>query len=109
MVLQGVAISLTAGAGSYGVWLGSMALLGFGTALVYPTLLAAVGDAVPATDRASYLGVYRFWRDAGFIVGALLAGAVADLSGFRPAIQLIAAITVGSGVLAFFTVRGQAK
>ena len=109
MVLQGVAISLTAGAGSYGVWLGSMALLGFGTALVYPTLLAAVGDAVPAKDRASYLGVYRFWRDAGFIVGALLAGAVADLFGFRPAIQLIAAITVGSGLLAFMTIKGQSK
>jgi MFS family permease len=107
MVLQGVAISLTAGAGSYGVWLGSMALLGFGTALVYPTLLAAVGDAVPATDRASFLGVYRFWRDAGFIVGALLAGAVADLFGFKPAIQLIAAITVGSGLLALLTVRGR--
>ena len=107
MLLQGVAISLTAEVDSYGVWLGSMALLGLGTALVYPTLLAAVGDAVPAADRASYLGVYRFWRDAGFIIGALLAGAVADLFGFRPAIQLIAAITVGSGVLAFFTIRGR--
>ena len=61
MVLQGVAFSLTAGVDSYGVWLGSMVLLGFGTALVYPTLLAAVGDAVPATDRASFPGVYRFW------------------------------------------------
>ena len=109
MVLQGVAISLTAGVDSYGVWLGSMALLGFGTALVYPTLLAAVGDAVPATDRASVLGVYRFWRDSGFIIGALLAGVVADLFGFRPAIQLIAAITVGSGVLAIGTVRGRTK
>ena len=108
-MVQGVAISLTAGVDSYGVWLGSMALLGFGTALVYPTLLAAVGDAVPATDRASVLGVYRFWRDSGFIIGALLAGVVADLFGFRPAIQLIAAITVGSGVLAIGTVRGRTK
>ena len=107
MLLQGGAISVTAGVDSYGVWLGSMALLGLGTALVYPTLLAAVGDAAPATDRASLLGVYRFWRDAGFIIGALLAGAVADLFGFKPAIQLIAGITVGSGVLAFFTVRGR--
>ena len=109
MVLQGVAISVTAGVDSYGVWLGSMALLGLGTALVYPTLLAAVGDSVPAADRASFLGVYRFWRDAGFIIGALLAGIVADIFGFRPAIQLIAAITVGSGLLAFFTVRGRAS
>jgi len=107
MILQGAAISITAGVDSYGVWLGSMALLGLGTALVYPTLLAAVGDAVPAADRASFLGVYRFWRDAGFIIGALLAGIVADLFGFKPAIQLIAAITVGSGLLAFFTIKGR--
>ena len=107
MILQGAAISVTAGVDSYGVWLGSMALLDLGTALVYPTLLAAVGDAVPAADRASYLGVDRFWHDAGFIIGALLAGAVADLFDFRPAIQLRAAITVGSGVLALFTVRGR--
>ena len=107
MVLQGAAISITAGFASYGVWIGAMGLLGLGTALVYPTLLAAVGDAVPAADRASFLGIYRFWRDAGFIIGALLAGAVADLFGFRPAIQLIAALTVGSGVLALFTLRGR--
>ena len=107
MVLQGGAISLTAGVDSYGVWIGSMALLGLGTALVYPTLLAAVGDSVPAIDRASILGVYRFWRDSGFIIGALLAGVIADIFGFRPAIQLIAALTVGSGVLALFTVKSR--
>ncbi len=109
MVLQGAAISLTAGVDSYGVWIGSMALLGLGTALVYPTLLAAVGDSVPAPDRASFLGVYRFWRDCGFIIGALLAGAMADIFGFRPAIQLIAALTVGSGVLALFTINGRGR
>ena len=109
MVLQGGAISLTAAVDSYGVWVGTMALLGLGTALVYPTLLAAVGDAVPAVDRASVLGVYRFWRDSGFIVGALLAGAVADLFGFRPAIQLVAALTAGSGVLALLTMRGRGR
>jgi len=109
ILLQGAAVSITAGVDSYGVWLRSMALLGLGTVLVYPTLLAAVGDAVPATDQASFLGVYRFWRDAGFIVRALFAGAVADLFGFRPATQLIAAITVGSGLLAFFTVRGRTR
>ena len=107
MVLQGAAISLTAGVDSFGVWIGTMALLGLGTALVYPTLLAAVGDAVPAIDRASVLGVYRFWRDSGFIIGALLAGAVADLFGFKPAIQLVAVLTVGSGLLAVITVRGR--
>jgi MFS family permease len=109
MVLQGVSISLTASVDSYGIWLGSMALLGLGTALVYPTLLAAVGDAVPAQDRASFLGVYRFWRDSGFIIGALLAGIFADLFGFRPAIRLIGALTVGSGILAMVTLRGRVK
>ena len=109
MVLQGAAISLTAGVDYYGVWIGSMALLGLGTALVYPTLLAAVGAFVPAPDRASFLGVYRFWRDCGFIIGALLAGIMADIFGFRPAIQLIAALTVGSGVLALFTINGRGR
>ena len=109
MVLQGASISLTASVDSYGIWLGSMALLGLGTALVYPTLLAAVGDGVPAQDRASFLGVYRFWRDSGFIIGALLAGIFADLFGFRPAIRLIEALTVGSGILAMVTLRGRVK
>ena len=77
--------------------------------MVYPTLLAAVGDAVPAQDRASFLGVYRFWRDSEFIIGALLAGIFADLFGFRPAIRLIGALTVGSGILAMVTLRGRVK
>ena len=107
MVLQGVAISLTAAFDSFPVWIVSMAMLGFGTALVYPTLLAAIGDAVPAIERATALGVYRFWRDSGFISGALLAGAFADLFGFDVAIQIVAALTVASGVVAQFTVRGK--
>ncbi len=78
-----------------------------GTALVYPTLLAAIGDAVLPIDRATALGVYRFWRDSGFIVGALLGGAFADLFGFSVAIQVVAALTVASGVVAIFTVRGK--
>ena len=107
MVLQGVAISLTAAFDSFSVWIVTMSMLGFGTALVYPTLLAAIGDAVPAIDRATALGVYRFWRDSGFIFGALLAGAFADLFGFSVALQIVAALTVASGVVAQFTVRGK--
>ena len=107
MVLQGIAISLTAAFDSFQVWIATTAMLGFGTALVYPTLLAAIGDAVPAIDRATALGVYRFWRDSGFIFGALLAGALADLFGFSVAIQFVAALTVASGVMAQFTVRGK--
>ena len=107
MVLQGAAISLTAAFDSFLLWIVTMSMLGFGTALVYPTLLAAIGDAVPARDRATALGVYRFWRDSGFIAGALLAGALADLFGFSVAIQFVAALTVASGVVAQVTIRGK--
>ena len=107
MVLQGVAISLTGGTDSFPAWIGAMSLLGLGTALVYPTLLAAIGDAVPPGERATALGVYRFWRDSGFIVGALLAGSIADLFGFRVAIQAVAALTVASGMVAYLTVKGR--
>ena len=107
MVLQGGAISLTAVFDSFPVWIITMSMLGLGTALVYPTLLAAIGDAVPAVDRATALGVYRFWRDAGFIAGAILAGALADLFGFIVAIQFVAALTVASGIVAMITVRGK--
>ncbi len=107
MVLQGAAISLTAAFDSFPLWIVTMSMLGVGTALVYPTLLAAIGDAVPAIDRATALGVYRFWRDSGFIAGALLAGAFADLFGFSVAIHFVAALTVASGVVAIFTVRGK--
>ena len=107
MVLQGAAISMTAAFDSFSSWIVTMSMLGLGTALVYPTLLAAIGDAVPAIDRATALGVFRFWRDSGFIAGALLAGALADLFGFSVAIQFVAALTVASGVVATFTVRGK--
>ncbi len=107
MVLQGAAISLTAAFDSFPVWIITMSMLGLGTALVYPTLLAAIGDAVPAIDRATALGVYRFWRDAGFIAGALLTGALADLFGFIVAIQFVAAMTIASGIVAKFTLTGK--
>ena len=105
MLLQGVAISVVGATGSFGGWVGALALLGLGTALVYPTLLAAIGDAVNPEERATALGVYRFWRDAGFIVGALCAGALADLFGFGVAIQSVAGLTVLSGLLAAATLR----
>ena len=107
MVLQGAAISLTVTFDSLPVWVVTMSMLGLGTALIYPTLLAAIGDAVSAIDRATALGVYRFWRDAGFIAGALLVGAFVDLFGFSFAIQFVAGLTVASGVLAQFTLRGK--
>jgi MFS family permease len=74
-------------------------LLGLGTALVYPTLLAAIGDVVHPTWRASAVGVYRLWRDLGYAIGALLAGIIADLFGLAWAIAVVAILTFSSGVV----------
>ncbi len=82
-----------------GFVLGSI-LLGLGTAMVYPTLLAAIGDVVHPSWRASAVGVYRLWRDLGYAVGALLAGVVADNFGLLAAVWLVAGITFLSGAVA---------
>ncbi len=74
-------------------------LLGIGTAMVYPTLLAAIGDVAHPTWRASSVGVYRLWRDLGYAVGAVVAGVTADALGLSPAMWLVAALTFGSGVI----------
>jgi MFS family permease len=102
MVLQGAAlaaIAMGAGAGAYSWWIGCSILLGIGTAMVYPTLLAAIGDVVAPSWRSSAMGVYRLWRDLGYVVGALTAGIVADAFGMRSAIYVVAALTAASGVL----------
>jgi MFS family permease len=99
MLVQGAALAGFAVAGSFWPWAGSAVLLGAGTAMVYPTLLAAIGDVAHPTWRARSVGIYRLWRDGGFAVGALLSGAIADLWGIRPAIWTIAALTAGSGLL----------
>ena len=103
MLLQAAAISLVGIGDSFEPWLIAVALLGVGTAMVYPVLLAAIGDSVHPASRATYLGVYRFWRDAGAMIGALVAGAIADLLGFQSSIQVVAALTAASGVLAAVT------
>jgi MFS family permease len=80
-------------------------LLGAGTAMVYPTLLAAVGDVAGPSWRASAVGVYRLWRDMGYAVGALLAGAVADAFGLTTAMLTVAALTFISGTVVAFRMR----
>jgi MFS family permease len=89
----------------FALWLAALALLGVGTAMVYPALLAATGDAVHPGERATALGVYRFWRDAGAIGGALAAGALADAFGFNAAIQTVAVLTAASGAVAALALR----
>jgi MFS family permease len=99
MVTQAAALALlVAGGGAVAPALGAAVLLGIGTALVYPTLIAAVSDTVQPIERAQVVGVYRFWRDFGFVVGALLAGFVADAAGSGPAIVIVAALTGASGL-----------
>jgi MFS family permease len=90
------ALALSGGAGALAT--ATAVLLGLGTALVYPTLLAAVSDAVLPVARATVVGVYRFWRDSGYALGALIAGAAADALGYGGAIALVAALTAASGL-----------
>jgi MFS family permease len=99
MLLQAVALAGTAVAGSFPPWAACAILLGVGTAMVYPTLLAAIGDVAHPGWRASAVGVYRLWRDTGFAVGALLAGLVADLAGLVAAVWVVAALTAASGLV----------
>jgi MFS family permease len=99
MWVQAAAIGVIAATGSFGAWAVGAVLLGAGTAMVYPTLLAAVGDVAHPAWRASAVGVYRLWRDAGFAVGAVLAGILADAFGARFAIWSVAALTAASGAV----------
>jgi MFS family permease len=98
LVQAGALALLVAGGGAFGPALAAAVLLGVGTAMVYPTLIAAVSDTVQPQERAQTVGVYRFWRDAGFVVGALVSGFVADAVGSGAAIVLVAGLTGGSGL-----------
>ena len=105
MWIQAVAIGLIAVGGEFAMWAAAMALLGVGTALVYPTLLAAVGDVAHPRWRASAVGVYRMWRDAGFAIGALLVGIIADVIDPPAAIWTVAILTAASGALVAVRMR----
>jgi MFS family permease len=99
MWTQAVALAGIALGDSFATWAVTAVLLGAGTAMVYPTLLAVVGDVAHPAWRARAVGVYRLWRDAGFAVGALLAGVLADLFGPRAAVGAVAVLTAASGCL----------
>ncbi len=99
MWVQAVALCLTAATHSYRWWLVASVLLGLGTAMVYPTLIASVSDASHPIWRARSLSVYRFWRDMGYAIGALLAGIITDLVGAAYAIAAIGALTFASGTI----------
>jgi MFS family permease len=99
MMLQGAAIILLPFLHGFALWAIAMVLLGLGTALVYPTLLAAISDVAHPEWRASAVGVYRLWRDSGYAIGALLAGVLADLFGVPWAIGVIGVLTFLSGIV----------
>ncbi|MDX3569396.1 MFS transporter [Streptomyces sp. ID05-47C] len=99
MLLQAAAIALVAAGTTFSVWATAQILLGIGTALVYPTLLAVIGDVAHPAWRARAVGVYRLWRDGGFAVGALLAGVLADAYSLTTAIWTVAALTAVSGLV----------
>ena len=99
MWVQAGGLFLTAAVSSFEWWLLGSVLLGIGTAMVYPSLLAAVSDAAEPTWRARALSVYRFWRDLGYAIGALTAGLLAAVIGFAWTIAAIGALTFVSGVL----------
>jgi MFS family permease len=99
MLLQAVALGvLAASGGAVGLAAVTAIALGVGTALVYPTLIAAISDAVSPVARAPMVGVYRFWRDMGYVAGGLLAGLAADALGYSGAIVIVAALTGLSGI-----------
>jgi MFS family permease len=99
MIVQSVGIWLTVLVPSYDAWLVGAVLQGAGTAMVYPTLLAAIADHAQPSWRASSLGVYRFWRDLGYAIGALVSGFIADAVSVAAAIHFVAAVTLVSGVV----------
>jgi MFS family permease len=105
MLVQAGGIWLTVLVPAYPAWLVGAVLQGLGTAMVYPTLLAVIGDVAHPSWRATSYGVYRLWRDLGYAIGALLAGLVADWLGMAAAIHVVAALTLLSGVVVLVRMR----
>ena len=99
MWVQAAGIAIVIVSGGFAGFAVGAALLGIGTAMVYPTLLAAIGDVAHPSWRASSVGVYRLWRDLGYAIGALLAGITADALGVAAAMWMVAALTFGSGLV----------
>jgi hypothetical protein len=105
MMVQAAGIWIVVFANSMLGWIIGMSLLGVGTAFVYPTLLAAISDVAHPKWRATSLGVYRFWRDLGFVFGAIVIGFLADRFGANIAINSVAWIALASGVFVFVVMR----
>ncbi len=107
MLVQAAALAIVAIGNGFGTWLAAAILLGAGTAMVYPTLLAAIGDVAHPAWRARSVGIYRLWRDGGFAIGALLSGLLADAYGVPAAIAVVGALTAASGIIVAVRMRGR--
>jgi MFS family permease len=105
MLAQAAALGSIAVSSAFGAWLVAAAVLGLGTAMVYPTLLAAVADVADPAWRGAAVGVYRLWRDLGFAVGAVVAGVLADRWGMPFAVGAVAALTGASGLVVLVRMR----
>jgi MFS family permease len=105
MLLQGVALAVMASSNDFWPWATGAVLVGAGTALVYPTLIAAVGDVAHPRWRATAVGVYRLWRDTGYVVGGLLGGIVADAFDLRAAVWTVAVLSMLSGAVVAVRMR----
>jgi MFS family permease len=105
MLVQAAAIATIATGSTFTVWLAAAAVLGLGTAMVYPTLLASIADVADPVWRGSAIGVYRLWRDLGFVAGAVVAGVLADRFGMSSAIGAVAGITAISGLVVLARMR----
>ena len=105
MWIQAGGIAVVVRSATFGGFALGAALLGAGTAMVYPTFLAAIGDVARPSWRASAVGVYRLWRDAGYAVGAVLAGVIADVLGVDVAMDVVAVLTFASGALVALRMR----
>jgi MFS family permease len=110
MLVQGAALGLLAVSDAR-VWLAAVAAaaLGVGTAFVYPTLIAAISDAVSPVARAPMVGVYRFWRDMGYVAGGLIVGLAADAIDYGGAIAVVAGLTAASGLWVAFDFPGKPR
>lgn len=107
LIQAGALVLLATSGGAVDMAALASALLGVGTGLVYPTLIAAISDEVSPVARASTVGVYRFWRDAGYVAGGLIAGGAADALGFSGAIAVVAGLTAASGLWVLIDLPGR--
>ena len=109
MIIQGIGVWVVLFTNFYWGWIAGMSLLGIGTVLGYPTLLAAISDVANPRWRATSLGVYRFWRDLGFVFGAIGIGFLADLFGLNAAIHLVAFLAIASGIFALAIMKEKSR